>query len=40
MLKRVKEFNLSHWLLNQRANYYTLMADKAVNRYKKKAGLK
>lgn len=29
-------FDLSHWLLNQKANYYVWMADRAVRRYKRK----
>lgn len=39
MLK-LKRFDLRHWLISQKANYYTAMADKAIIRYKKRKGIK
>ena len=36
MLKKMRDFDLSFWLLQRKANYYTFMADRAVKKYKKK----
>jgi len=35
MLKKMKEFNLQMWIIKRKANYYTLMADRAVRRYRR-----
>lgn len=37
---RKKAFIINHWLLTQKANYLTKMADQAIEEYKRKNGLK
>lgn len=40
MLKKMREFDLDYWLMCQRAKWYTMMADRAIRRYKKKVSLR
>ena len=38
MRVKIKEFDLENWVLQQRANWHSKMADRAVRRYKKFKG--